>query len=310
MSQQSVRIAAVGAAIAVTILGVATSSVDGKPNRPHTSDLAAVSPPSASPSAVASPSATASPSPSPSIDPALAVRTQVAAYLAPYGSHTSFALLDQVTGEEILYHENTEFETGSIVKVDILATLLWQNQQSATNLSPSQQQLATDMITESDNGAASALWDQVGGASGLAEANVAFGLTETTPGQDGFWGLTTTTSADQLRLLRMISDSAGPLDSSSRTYLLGLMSHVEDDQRWGVPDAASAQATAVYVKNGWLSRSTEDDRWIINSIGRIVEPGHDWLVVVLSHDNATQSSGIALVQHAADLAVRNPSLRP
>jgi beta-lactamase class A len=309
MSYQSGRIATIGVAIAVVVLAVATSSVDGV-NRPGTADVAAVRLPSASPS----PSIAVLPPPGPSVDPAVAVHAEVATYLAPYGSHASFALLDQATGEEVLYQENAEFETGSIVKVDILATLLWQNQQSGTSLSPTQQQLAIDMITRSDNDAASALWDQIGGASGLAGANAVFGLTETTPGEDGYWGLTTTTSADQLRLLRLTTDPTGPLGSSSRTYLLGLMSQVEDDQRWGVPDAASAQATAVYVKNGWLSRTTEDGKWIINSIGRIVEPGHDWLVVVLSNYNATQSSGISLVAHTADLAVQSPlrqvSLRP
>jgi beta-lactamase class A len=232
----------------------------------------------------------------------VAVRAQVAAYLVQYGSHASFALLDQVTGEEILYQENSAFETASIVKVDILATLLWQDQQSGVSLSPSQQ-LAKKMITESDNDAATALWDQIGEASGLAKANAVFGLTETTPGQDGWWGWTTTTAADQLRLLQMITSSSGPLNSSSRAYLLGLMSQVEGDQRWGVPDAAGTQTTAVYVKNGWMTRSTEGGNWVINSIGRIVESGHDWLIVVLSNYNPTQNSGMTLVQHTADLAV-------
>ncbi|GAA5177239.1 serine hydrolase [Rugosimonospora acidiphila] len=268
-------------------------------NRSGVSPVAAVRLPSATPSAPGPAS------PRPSVDPAVYVRARIAAYLAQYGSHASFALLDKVTGEEVLYQEGTEFETGSIVKVDILATLLWQGQQSGTSLSQSQRQLATQMITESDNDAATALWDQIGGASALAEANAVFGLTETTPGQDGYWGLTTTTAADQLRLLQLIANSSGPLNSSSRAYLLGLMSRVDGDQRWGVPVAADAQATGVYVKNGWLSRSTEDDKWIINSIGRIVEPAHDWLIVVLSNYNATQNSGITLVQHAADLAVQD-----
>ncbi|GIH15864.1 hypothetical protein Raf01_40360 [Rugosimonospora africana] len=235
----------------------------------------------------------------------MAARAQVAAYLAQYSSHASFALLDRVTGEKILYQESHAFETGSIVKVDILAALLWQEQQSGTGLSPAQQQLATKMITESDNDAASALWNQIGEESGLAQADAVFGLTETSPGTNGYWGLTTTTATDQLRLLELIADPAGPLNADSRAYLLGLMSQVDGEQRWGVPDAAAGRATEVYVKNGWLARTTDDDRWIINSIGRIVEPGHDWLIVVLSNDNATQDSGIRLVQHAADLAVQN-----
>jgi beta-lactamase class A len=291
----------VGAAVMTTVLAGAVLVGYATTNGAGPQDLAAIGVPPASVSASASPS----PSASPSVDPGVAVRDDVAADLAQYGSHASFALLDQVTGEQILYQEDAAFETASVVKVDILATLLWQEQQTGTSPSQSQQQLATAMITESDNDAATDLWDQIGGASGLTAANAVFGLTETTPGQDGSWGVTTTTAADQLRLLQLITSSSGPLDSASRGFLLGLMNRVEDDQRWGVPDAAGTQATDVYVKNGWMPSSADGGAWVINSVGRIVEPGHDWLVVVLSDDNSTQASGTALVQHVADLAVQN-----
>ena len=49
------------------------------------------------------------------------------------------------------------------------------------------------MIRESDNDAASDLWSQIGAEDGLAAANSTFGLTDTDPGADGYWGLTTTT---------------------------------------------------------------------------------------------------------------------
>ena len=81
------------------------------------------------------------------------------------------------------------------------------------------------------------------------------------------------------------------------------MSQVEDDQDWGVPAAASAQATDVYVKNGWMDDATDNGLWVNNSVGRIVEPGHDWLVVVLTSGNTGESSGIDVVEHAATLAV-------
>jgi beta-lactamase class A len=249
-------------------------------------------------------SSSPSPSPSPSKpDPAPTVQAAVAGYLATYGTHASLALLDQTTGEKIYYQESQSFETASIVKVDILATLLYQRQQAGGSLSSSQQQLAVKMITKSDNDAASSLWRQIGGTSGLAAGDKVFGLTETKPGPGGSWGLTVTTAADQLRLLQSVTNPSGPLNQASSSYLLGLMSKVEKDQQWGVPTAADKQATAVYVKNGWLSRSTDSYKWIVNTIGRIVEPGHDWLVVVLSNHHASESAGITVVQHAADLAV-------
>lgn len=266
-----------------------------------------------------------SPSPSPKPDPAIGIRAQVASYLASSGTHAALALLDQDTGEKIYYQENQQFNTASIIKVDILATLLYQHQKAGKTLSSTESSKATKMITQSDNDAATYLWNDIGKGPGLAAANKDFGLTETVPGDGGYWGLTKTTAADQLRLLQVISNptgsapadppagappataaghgTPGPLDVASCDYLFSLMNRVERDQRWGVPKAASPQATNVYVKNGWLSHSADNHKWIINSVGRIIEPGHDWLVVVLSNYHPTMDNGIDQIEHAAGLAV-------
>jgi hypothetical protein len=57
------------------------------------------------------------------------------------------------------------------------------------------------------------------------------------------------------------------------------------------------------VKNGWLASPADRGRWIVNSVGRVVEPGHDWLVAVLSDHNPTEGSGITLVEHLASTAL-------
>ena len=63
-------------------------------------------------------------------------------------------------------------------------------------------------------------------------------------------------------------------------------------------------ASAVYVKDGWYPQPADSNRWSVNSIGRIVEPGHDFLVVTLSDHRRTESAGITVIEHAATLAVR------
>jgi beta-lactamase class A len=236
-------------------------------------------------------------------DPTATVAAALAAALAVRGSHVGIEVLDRVAGAAVGYQASLDFRTASVAKVDILATLLWQSERAGRELTADQRDLAEAMITESDNDAASALWDTIGDADGLAAANQAFGLTQTTPGEDGNWGSTVTTPADQVRLLAMLTDDSGPLSAGSRGYELGLMSSVESDQRWGIPAAAGSAASAVYVKDGWLSADTDNGLWRINSIGRIVEPGHDWLVAVLSDHHDDEDSGIALVQRAATLAV-------
>lgn len=250
-----------------------------------------------------SPAASPSPSPSPSRTASAGIYAQVAAVLKSRGTHAAAGIVDLDTGEKVMYNPSVKFETASIVKVDILSSLMWKLQKANSHLSSSQRALATKMITQSDNNAASALWTQIGKGTGLAAANRAFGLTTTIPGTGGQWGLTKTTVPDQLRLLTILSSAVSPLSATSKAYILGLMNQVEKDQRWGVPHAADDEATAVYVKNGWLSRSTDGGKWIINTIGRIVEKGHNLLVVVLSNYNLSMTAGVTLVQRAADTEV-------
>jgi beta-lactamase class A len=236
-------------------------------------------------------------------DPAATVRAALAGYLTGRRTHAGIAVHDRVTGVMVGYNDVLRFRTASVVKMDILATLLWQAQRARRQLTASQRHLASEMIIRSDNEAATALWNAIGGASGLAQANRAFGLTQTTPNRAGNWGSTTTTAADQVRLLAVLTNPEGPLSAASRAYELGLLGRVESGQRWGVPRAAGTGATAVYVKNGWLPSTADRGRWIVNSVGRIVEPGHDWLVAVLSDHHPTQGTGIAIVEHLASTAL-------
>lgn len=91
------------------------------------------------------------------------------------------------------------------------------------------------MIRESDNASASALWEAIGQAQGLARANERFGLDGTEGGEGALWGLTQTTAADQLTLLRQVFGDAddSELDENSRAYLRGLMGDIAAGQDWG-----------------------------------------------------------------------------
>jgi beta-lactamase class A len=219
----------------------------------------------------------------------------VAPLIASDDGHASVAVDDLSTGQSASYGGTEEYDTASIVKVDILATLMYQAQQEGRQLSPAEQELATLMIENSDNGAASDLYDDDGGADGIDAANQAFGLTETTVGTNGAWGLTTTTADDQIRLLRLVFTSPSSLSPQSQAYIQGLMGQVEPDQQWGVPAAADG-GTSFAVKDGWLPNPI---LWEINSIGQVTHHGQRMLVVVLSSDNETESRGISLVQDVA-----------
>jgi beta-lactamase class A len=230
-----------------------------------------------------------------------ALPAQLTTYIKGRGGHAGVAVVDRTSGATISINANRTFQTASIVKFDILATRLYQHQRSNTSMSSSEKSLAFKMITQSDNNAASALFAMDGRASGLTAANQVFGLKATHVGSA--WGLTHTTPTDQLRLLTSVMDPNGPITESNRNYLLSLMSRVESDQRWGVPAAATSAATGVYNKNGWDTMTAYGGQWGDNSIGRIIEPEHDWLVAVMSNYNRTDNAGHALDGKIATLAV-------
>ena len=198
------------------------------------------------------------------------------------------------------YHPRQAFHTASIVKADILAALLLQLQNQHAPVSQEEQELAIPMIEESDNGAAAGLWNIIGAAPGLAAGDRVLRLRHTVPGQDGYWGLTSTTVTDQLRLLSDLTSRRSPLTGASRRYELGLMRNVEPGENWGVTAAASRQ-TQPAVKNGWLPDGPLG-LWVINSIGVVSHHGQRLLIAVLSSGQPSEQAGIQQVQAAARAA--------
>jgi beta-lactamase class A len=203
-------------------------------------------------------------------------------------------VVDRVSGRTYSYSGRTPYATASIVKVDILATLLLQDQWAGRALTAQEKALAEDMIEDSDNAAATQLWNRTGGISAGIRT---FGLVGTRGGGDGYWGLTTTTAEDQARLLLAVSDPHGPLRDGG--YLLGLMSNVDRDQAWGI-SAAAQPGERVALKNGWFPFSGQVG-WTVNSIGRISDADTDTVVVVLSRGHPSLRAGINMVETVTKL---------
>lgn len=215
--------------------------------------------------------------------------------------------LDHPTRNPQLRGKDVPYDTASIIKVDILATLLLQAQDAGRGLTQQERTRAEAMIERSDNDAATALWQQIGLAPGLEAANKRLGLSSTVGGAGGKWGLTRTTVSDQIRLLRAVfavgttSSASGSavLTTTSRNYIRTLMTRIAAGQSWGVSAASDAGWA---LKNGWLQRTTTG-LWDINSVGEVTSGTRHYLVAVLSDGNATMAGGIAAVEGAARTAV-------
>lgn len=210
----------------------------------------------------------------------------------------SVAVLDKKTGQKYAFRGTETYETASVVKVQVLACLLLTAQDDNRTLTSNERSLANRMIQASDNDATTALFTELGRAPAITKCNKRLGLTSTKVSDS--WGLTRTTVNDQVRLLSELVDTKGPLSSASRKLAFTLMSTVEADQNWGVPAVAEAGEKTT-VKNGWLQRSTDNNRWIINTVGRVTGGDTDVSIAVLSHNNATMPGGITVVEKAAKL---------
>ncbi|WP_239168406.1 serine hydrolase [Paractinoplanes deccanensis] len=247
------------------------------------------------------PEPTRAPTPTPTVDVAAQRAKALDAALKKYAASApefSVAVLDRRTGQRYSYRGTERYETASVVKVQVLACLLLTAQDDGRDLTSTELALAKRMIRLSDNDATTSLFSKLGRASGIGACNKRLGLTQTKVSSS--WGLTRTTVDDQVRLLGELVDTKGPLDADSRKLAYTLMSTVDSSQDWGVPAAAKA-GEKFTVKNGWLARSTENYRWIINSVGRVTGGGTDVSIAVLSHDNATMSGGITVVEKVAKL---------
>ncbi|MGH3151043.1 MAG: serine hydrolase [Streptosporangiaceae bacterium] len=232
--------------------------------------------------------------------------TAAASYVSTRSGVVLAAVYDLHSGQTWRLGQGQPQDEASVVKLDVLETLLAERGRSGTALSDSDQALAEQMIEDSDNDAATNLWDEVGGAGSIRSFNTQAGLADTSPSTcvncPGFpwpgWGLTTTVPSDQLTLMRELVEPNSLLTSAERSYALSLMENVTPDQRWGVSGGVPAQAT-VAIKNGWLPLTSANNDWQINSVGWISGSGRDYLMAVLTTGNPTEQYGIDTINQLA-----------
>lgn len=293
-----------GVVLLVLLLGLVVVTV--------THVLAPTTAPTAPPVAAAPAGTPAAPAPAPvpQVDQAALDRSATAAIdrLVTGGSvgHVSVAAVDTVTGRTFGYAPDNLNSTASVVKLDILETLLMQNQAGDRQLSAGTRQLAARMMQQSDNDAATSLWDTVGGAPTIGAYNRRLGMRDTHLVDR--WGSTTTPASDQLALLRAL-DAPSPLDADSRAYARDLMTHVAPEQSWGVSAAADPGTTPAF-KNGWMPVSADGGRWVVASVGVVTAGGHPVLLAVMSEHQPGKDAGIRLVESMSRVAAGAVTSRP
>jgi beta-lactamase class A len=219
-------------------------------------------------------------------------------YVASRSDRVGVAVYDTRTGTTWTLNPSGEFQTASIVKVQIMGVVLHRAQVQGRGLTSFERQNIVPMIEVSDNNAATNLWNSVGRAPGVAAFDRLAGMTATTP--NGAWGLTTTTAPDNVRLVRDYAFPGSVLDAHWRAFGLDLMEHVVQSQRWGV-SAGVAPGSTVALKNGWLQLA-DSIRWRVNSIGWISGAGSNYVIAVLTDHNASMQYGVDTIEAISRMA--------
>lgn len=202
---------------------------------------------------------------------------------------------DRTTGSRCSLRTTTPFDAASVVKVTVLAALLWDAQREGRALTAKEKSLTASMITKSSNTATDTLWSQLGLTKirGFLETAE---MTQTDPNPYGYWGLTQLTVRDQQRLTALLATPNDILTTASRSYALDLMSKVVKDQKWGTTAGAPSTVTA-HVKNGWLPR--ESHGWRVHSSGVFIGGGRTYTITVLTHGNSSMEYGVTTIQRIA-----------
>jgi hypothetical protein len=240
-------------------------------------------PAQAAPAQAASAQAPATP-----VTDAVGTDVQNAARIAVDGGYrTGVAVLDLDTGTYTGAGEDTaEFASESVVKVLLATELLLTGQMNGAT-----ETTAYQMITESDDGAADALYGLAGG-DGVVDAVAAhYGITDlgSPPQQAGWWGDTQLTAKGLVQLYAAIA-----VDPVVGPWLTGAMAHTTEYaadgtyQFFGLPSAT----TGAKVKQGWGDDGVDSPNAVFDSTG-FVDDGHVAVAILTDGPSSTYGSEIS-----------------
>jgi hypothetical protein len=243
----------------------------------------------------ADPGALQSASPVPG-DPAVQQRFQAADELVKKAKgHLGVIIRDRRTGTEWRAGEvDHPTWASSTIKLAMAANLLERGRTGEIKLDTAARKNIADMVENSSDSAADALWDKFGKDGFLPWFQQQYGMTklEFAPGVARRWNQLKCVPDDLLRLLNYVLDRADPAD---RDYLLAATRRAGPSQQWGVWAAGAPNQPG--VTNAW-SLKTDDKikHWITHSVG-FAGPDAQYAIVIMFDQpaGATIDTGVHTV---------------
>jgi hypothetical protein len=228
------------------------------------------------------------------------LKTRIDDYLGGTGTAVEASVAIERGDMHLDYNPDQTHITASIVKAEILA-MIQQYWGSVDAIPADQREELRQMITESDNGSTTSLYNFLGGAAALEAAHERYGLQNTTVDAQGRWGVGWSSAPDQL-IITDLNLYEGVLAAEQVELARELMGSVVEEQAWGI-SAAAKEGETVWLKNGWDVESQLDGLWVVNSIGVLGGDGDDPVkLVVLTSGAVDDVEGIPVVEEIARIA--------
>jgi hypothetical protein len=175
---------------------------------------------------------------------------------AASGAALSVAILDRKT-HQLVSNGNTQIVgTASVAKLFIADDLLLAESEGKAILSPDDRQALDVMLQSSDDGAAEKFWDQGGGDAIITQVASRYGLSSTTPPDDGRWWNTMSSIIDLIHYYDVLLNGSGGLPAERAKIIVNDLAQSTPNgidgypQRFGIPDGLYAEKVA--VKQGWM----------------------------------------------------------
>lgn len=185
----------------------------------------------------------------------------------------------------------------SVAKVPIMLAYLDRVTEEGRDLTELEEALLDDMITLSDNAAATSLWEAMGGAAAMAAYLETQGIEGVETSEDS-WGSTPASPLQMASLMAMLVQG-DVLDEASREIAMGLLSSVDPSQDWGALAGTEGLAIESGLKNGWYPESWG---WSTNSVAYVVPADQPaYAIAIFTSGWHSMADGIASIETIAEL---------
>lgn len=205
------------------------------------------------------------------------------------GADITIAVLDRNTGQLITNGNDSSIAIASVVKLFIADDLLLQVAEGRTELTPEDRKNLDQMLRASDDSPAEVFWNRSGGSAIIDRVTARYGLSRTSPPDNGRWYNTISTATDLVRYYDMLLAGTGGLPPEQASIILsnlaastptapdGMVPGGIYPQRFGIPEGLPREPVA--VKQGWMCCIGAD--WMHLSTG-VIGPSRRYVMAISS----------------------------